>query len=145
MEEYRKKVQEFFLNNFNIDYIFGSIERADYLFLYYIKNGTESSQHESGVYLSELAAAMDIPMTALSKTMKKLQSKGYIEWKTSREKDRTYVELTDYAKDLMQKDEQRIAKLYEAISREIPAEEFKQMVLTMRKVRDIMKAEHAEA
>ena len=45
----------FFLHNFDADRVFNTIQRADYLILYYIK--MEADQHpEQTIYLADLAA-----------------------------------------------------------------------------------------
>ena len=47
--------EDFFLRSINIDNIFKTFEKADYLFLYSIKHCMENSEIEDGVYLSDLA------------------------------------------------------------------------------------------
>lgn len=131
--------EEFFLKNFNVDRLFHSIERADYLILYYIRACGEKSECETGVYLSELAEAMDIPIAQMSKAAKGLQEKGYIFWKMTDERDRTYVELTPNAIELMKEEHGLLRGVYEQIHLEIPEEELMNMGQTMRKITDIMK------
>ena len=71
----------FFLHNFDIDKVFSTIQRADYLILYYIK--MQAEQHpDSKVYLADLAAVMGLKVTELSKAVEKLQDKGFVAWKT---------------------------------------------------------------
>lgn len=55
-EQIRKEHKEkmFFLNNFDIDRVFGTIERADYLFLYYIKNCAEKPAKEGRFFFQIL-------------------------------------------------------------------------------------------
>ena len=58
----------FFLHNFDADRVFNTIQRADYLILYYIK--MEADQHpEQTIYLADLAAAMGLKITELSKAV----------------------------------------------------------------------------
>ena len=86
----------FFLHNFDADRVFNTIQRADYLILYYIK--MEADQHpEQTIYLADLAAVMGLKITELSKAVEKLQDKGLVAWKTDREAGRTYVELSSKA------------------------------------------------
>ena len=80
----------FFLHNFDIDKVFSTIQRADYLILYYIK--MQAEQHpDSKVYLADLAAVMGLKVTELSKAVEKLQDNGFEAWKTAREAGRTYL------------------------------------------------------
>ena len=50
----RTAIEDFFVQTFDVDKVFSSVKRADYLFLYYIEHCSKSSQHESGAYLWEL-------------------------------------------------------------------------------------------
>lgn len=134
----REKLEEFFLENFNVDRIFNTIERADYLFLHYIVYCRKESELENGVYLTEIADVMQIPITQVSKAVKQLQDKGYVTWKTNAEKDRTYVELTSTAIELMNDEHIRMKKFYERILEEVPADEMAAMIKTMKKITDIV-------
>ena len=94
MEELQQHQGEwFFLHEFNVDKVFSTIQRADYLILYYIKVAQEEHPGEK-LYLADLAAAMGLRVTELSKGIEKLQDSGFVTWKTDREAGRTYVELS---------------------------------------------------
>ena len=90
----------FFLHNFDVDRVFSTIRRTDYLVLFYIKMRQESHPDEK-LYLADLAAEMGVKVTELSKGIEKLQDQGYVRWLTDREAGRTYVELTSKAVELM--------------------------------------------
>ena len=93
MEELQQHQGEwFFLHELNVDKVFSTIQRADYLILYYIKVEQEAHLGEK-LYLADLAAAMGVRVTELSKGIEKLQDNGFVTWKTDREAGRTYVEL----------------------------------------------------
>ena len=57
----------------------------------------ENSEIEDGVYLSDLAEYMHMSITDISKAVKKLQQKGYVEWHTDDKKERTYITPTTKA------------------------------------------------
>ena len=100
MEHNQHPAEWFFLHNFDVDKVFSTIQRADYLILYYIR--MRSEQNPCGkVYLADLAAAMSLKVTELSKAVEKLQDKGLVAWKTDRDAGRTYVELSSKAVELM--------------------------------------------
>ena len=79
----------FFLHNFDVDRVFSTIRRTDYLVLFYIKMRQESHPDEK-LYLADLAE-MGVKVTELSKGIEKLQDQGYVRWLTDREAGRTYV------------------------------------------------------
>ena len=60
MEEMQQHQGEwFFLHELNVDKVFSTIQRADYLILYYIKVAQEEHPGEK-LYLADLAAAMGL-------------------------------------------------------------------------------------
>lgn len=139
------KEETFFLNNFNIDRIFNTIARTDYLFLYYIKCCGDQSGQGKKVYLCALAEVMNIEIPELSRAIENLQNKGYVSWKTDSEAGKTYVELTSKAVELMCDERLRMKKCYEQIQEEIGEEELSEMVQTMKKINGILKRENGDA
>lgn len=138
------KEEMFFLNNFNIDRVFGTIERADYLFLYYIRNYADELAQGEKIYLSALAETMRITIPEISKAVENLQDKGYVSWKTDSKEGKTYVELTSKAIELMRDEKKRITECYEKIRKEVGEEELMQMIQTMKKVTEILKHDMEE-
>lgn len=131
-------VEQFFLNNFNIDRVFNSIERADYLFLYYIKSLADASEEDGRAYLSDLSEKMNIDIPALSKEVESLQDKGYVMWKTDSDAGKTYVKLTSKAVELMRDEIQWMKNCYNKIRDEVGGEELDKASATMRKITAIL-------
>ena len=132
----------FFLHNFDVDKVFSTIQRADYLVLYYIRQ--QAAQHPgSKVYLADLAAAMGLKVTELSKAVEKLQDKGFVAWKTDKEAGRTYVELSSKAVELMAEEHDFMKRCYARLRTELGDEELRRTVDTMQKVTAILKEERS--
>ena len=130
----------FFLHNFDIGKVFSTIQRADYLILYYIK--MQAEQHpDSKVYLADLAAVMGLKVTELSKAVEKLQDEGFVAWKTDREAGRTYVELSSKAVELMAEERAFMQRCYARLRAELGDEELHRAVSTMQSVTAILKDE----
>ena len=130
----------FFLHNFDTDKVISTIQRADYLILYYIK--MQAEQHpDSKVYLADLAAVMGLKVTELSKAVEKLQDKGFVAWKTDREAGRTYVELSSKAVELMAEERAFMQRCYARLRAELGDEELHRAVSTMQSVTAILKDE----
>ena len=130
----------FFLHNFDVDRVFSTIQRADYLILYYIK--MQAEQHpDSKVYLADLAAVMGLKVTELSKAIENLQDKGFVAWKTDREAGRTYVELSSKAVELMAEERAFMQRCYARLRAELGDEELHRAVSTMQSVTAILKDE----
>ena len=132
-------VEQFFLNNFDIDRVFNSIERADYLFLYYIKSIVDAHEGNERVYLSDLADAMNLSIPELSREIEKLQDKGYVMWKTDSEAGKTYVKLTSKAVELMRDEIRWMKNCYTRIREEIGEDELEKASETVKKINAILK------
>ena len=141
MEELQHHPEEwFFLHELNVDKVFSTIQRADYLILYYIKVEQEAHPGEK-IYLADLAAAMGLRVTELSKGIEKLQDKGFVAWKTDREAGRTYVELSSKAVELMAEERAFMQRCYARLRAELGDEELHRAVSTMQSVTAILKDE----
>lgn len=130
----------FFLHNFDMDKVFSTIQRADYLILYYIKMQQEERPDQK-LYLADLAAAMGIKVTELSKGIEKLQDKGLVVWKTDREAGRTYVELSAKAVELMAEERAFMQRCYARLRTELGDDELRRTVDTMQRLTAILKDE----
>ena len=133
----------FFLNNFDIDRVFSGIQRADYLVLFYIRMQQEAHP-DSRLYLADLAAAMGVRVSELSKGIEKLQDSGYVSWKTDREAGRTYVELTSKAVELMAEERRFMKRCYDRLRAELGDEELRRTVNTMQHLTTILKEEREQ-
>ena len=130
----------FFLHNFDLDRVFSTIRRADYLVLFYIKTRQESSP-DAKLYLTDLANAMGIRVSELSKGVEKLQDQGYVRWLTDRDAGRTYVELTSKAVELMAEEQQYMKRCYARMQTEVGEEELRRTVDSLQKIFQIFKEE----
>lgn len=128
----------FFLDNFNIDRVFNTIKRADYVFLYYIQSRQEAAPGEK-VYLTDLAEAMGLRIPQVSKAVGKLQDKGFVTWKTDDEAGRTYVELTTKAVELMAAERRWIKRCYERIRAEIGDDELARTAQNLQHIAAILR------
>lgn len=128
----------FFLDNFNVDRVFNTIQRADYVILYYIQSRKEAAPDEK-VYLAALAEAMHLSVNQLSKAVGKLQDKGYVIWQTDDEAGRTYVELTSRATELMAAERSWIKRCYEDIRTEIGDEELARTAQNLQRIATILR------
>jgi len=130
--------EDFFLKSINIDNIFKTFEKADYLFLYSIKHCMENSEIEDGVYLSDLAEYMHMSITDISKAVKKLQQKGYVEWHTDDKKERTYITPTTKVVSEMHGQKESLVSAYSKIIANIDREDLKTTIDTLAKIRKIL-------
>ena len=141
MEEMQQHQGEwFFLHELNVDKVFSTIQRADYLILYYIKVEQEEHPGEK-LYLADLAAAMGLRVTELSKGIEKLQDSGFVTWKTDREAGRTYVELSSKAVELMAEEQALLQRCYRRMRAELGDAELRRAAAIMQRATAILKEE----
>lgn len=88
---------------------------------------------KEGVYLSDLAEQMSIPVTQISTAVKKLESKGYVLWKLDDSRERTYIMLTDRALKLESNQKRKMMDAYEKIISNIRKEDLETTMLTISK------------
>ena len=131
-------VEDFFMNRIDAGKIFNFMERSDYLFLYNIQKCIEDSSDEK-VYMSELAEQMKLSIIETSRSVKNLEDKGYVSWRTDENKERTFVKLTSKAKEAMARQNEIMEKAYQKILSDISDDEIKQTISTLGKIREIIK------
>lgn len=131
--------EDFFLESIDVGKVFQIIERADYLFLYNIKQCMKKTELEDGVYLTELAEYMELSIPDISKAVKKLQECGYVTWKMDEKKERTYVTLTNKAVENMHGQKRKLMEAYKKIIENVSKEDLEVTLHTMRKVRELLK------
>lgn len=125
--------EDFFLKNINAGKVFEIIERADYAVLYTIRQ--MAGKQEDPVYLSDLAAKMELPLQNASKAITQLEARGYVTWSMDEEKECTYVTLTKKAKSKMEEQRKRLMDAYQKISEEIKEEDIKTTIQTLSTIR----------
>lgn len=130
--------EEFFLKSINVERVFEIIERTDYFFLYNIRLCMEHSEIEDGVYLSDLAEQMDMSVPDTSKAVKNMEDKGYISWKLDKNKERTYIVLTNKAVELCRSQKEKIVMAYKKIMKNIPQEDMEITMKTLSRIREVL-------
>ena len=131
--------ENFFLNNISMDRVFKIVEQTDYLFIYNIKQCLKDSEIEDGVDLSTLAEKMELSITDVSKAVKKLEDKGYVMWKLDENRKRTYIVLTNKAEKLGLEQKRKLIDTYEKITENIRKEDMEVTMLTLNKIKNILK------
>lgn len=123
--------------NISAEYIFDIVEKTDFFLIRSIQEGIKNSVLEEGVYLSDLAEQMNVPVTQISAAVKKLESKGYVLWKLDDSRERTYIMLTDRALKLESDQKRKMMDAYEKIISNIRKEDLETTMLTISKIRSL--------
>lgn len=127
--------------NISAEYIFDIVEKTDFFLIRSIQEGIKNSTLEDGVYLSDLAEQMSIPVTQISTAVKKLEGKGYVLWKLDDSRERTYIVFTDRALKLESDQRCKMMDAYEKIVSNIRKEDLETTMLTISKIRQLFESE----
>ncbi len=138
-------VEQLFLDNVSVEMVFNLIDRIDYLFLRYIRNAGTQGAEKKEVYLSELAEGLQMPMAEVSKEVNRLQEKGYVKWLMGEKRDRTYVEVTQTAINLLERQKGHLKEIYQKIVEELGEEKTAAMLASMHRIAEIVKREQMKA
>jgi len=137
IEKLNLEIEEYFLKNFDIDRLFSSIEKSEFLFLHHIYLGVKDSECAEGMFLSEIADQMKMPVPEASKAIRRLQDKGYVRWDMTQDRKRTYINLTENALNLMQEERQKMKMIYDIIKNDINKEDLEITIATVKKINEI--------
>ncbi len=132
--------EDFFFRLPDMDRLYQSLEKADYTILYDILRLQRTKGETEKIYLSELAEFLNLSVTDTSKIVKKLQNRGYVDWSTTENNERTYIKITSYGVELMQDEARRMKKCYEEIKKKISQEDIDNAVGTFKKISAIIKS-----
>lgn len=127
--------------NISAEYIFDIVEKTDFFLICSIQEGIKNSTLEDGVYLSDFAEQISIPVTQISTAVKKLEGKGYVLWKLDDSREHTYVMLTDRALKLESDQRRKMMDAYEKIVSNIRKEDLETTMLTISKIRQLFESE----
>ena len=78
-------------------------------------------------------------MPELSRMINSIQDKGYVLWKTSEDKTRTYVQLTSRANRKIEKEQEDMREVFNKIKRVIPHDELEITLATVRKISEVIR------
>ena len=130
------KIEEFFLSSVDIGKLIKAFDKTEYIFLYNVK---KMQVGDDRVYLTDLAERMEQPITEVSKVVRKLEEKGYVDWRPDEKKEHTYVTLTSKGENSIKKQKDKTKNIYKRVMAEIPEEELEQTLRTVGKIRSLLK------
>lgn len=137
-----EQIEDFFSEELDMDRVFHSLERADYVLLRHIEN-ISKSRDDDRVYLRELGESMGVGMQMLSRMITSVQDKGYVLWLTKEDKSGTYVVLTEGGIKRIEKEKEEMRETFSKIKRTIPHEDLEITLDTFQKISGIIKKQCA--
>lgn len=117
--------------------MFGLMSKSDYVYMGSILEYMKRSG-SGKAYISDLAEYFSLPVSKVSKRVRKLEDKGYLSWLMDDDKERTYVEVTNIARELIAEQDEKMEKCRDIMEEEIPEDELDITVKTLAKIRRIV-------
>lgn len=135
-EELFKAMHQF--HKLRIGDMMPNVNGADFWAMNNIVNKSEDGK----ITVSELAKKTNVLPSAISRTIRGLEDKGYVE-RTINKNDRrnTYVEMTDRGIEVMQEVKETMHNFGEAVLSKFDEDELSQLVAYLNNIYDIAKKE----
>ena len=135
-EELFKAMYQF--HKLRIGEMMPNVSGADFWAMNNIVNNSEDGK----ITISELAKKTNVLPSAISRTIRGLEDKGYVE-RTINKNDRrnTYVEMTDRGIEVMQEVKETMHNFGEAVLSKLDEDELSQLVAYLNNIYDIAKKE----
>ncbi len=138
MEELQRRQGEwFFLHELNVDKVFSTIQRADYL--HPLPQGRADIQQQR--LSSEPSRRHGAAGDRAFQGHREAAGQRLCTWKTDREAGRTYVELSSKAVELMAEEQALLQRCYRRMRAELGDEELRRAAATMQRAAAILKEE----
>lgn len=122
--------------------VFSNISRGEFFVLEALHHHHAANPGVQGMYASALAQVMESSPPAVSRTLKALEGRGFIERTVDREDRRnTYVSLTSKGEAARRETKEHMAGYMENVVREMGPEDIRHLLTLLDKLIDIMEEE----
>lgn len=122
--------------------IFPEVSRGEFWVLKMIHGGCKKAEDGKGVYVSHIAKHLKVTPSAISRMLRGLEEKGFIERQVDKEDRRnTYVFLTEKGEEIRQKVEAEMNQFSKDVIASMGEEEAEQLLELLNKLVDTMEVE----
>lgn len=120
----------------------GGLPMGEFLMLQLIRRKHERQPEAKGVYLSELTQCAHASQPAVSRTLRRLESKGLAQRRTDPQDRRTtYVVLTQAGAELLDDCRRQMEALSQRVVRRVGAEELRSLTAQLNRLAETVKEE----
>lgn len=132
----------FSLDSEHLGIIFSDISIRDYMVLVMLSRKLGIHEPEAKVYLSEISAELNMPITQVSKLVQNLQEKGYVYWKHDEDGSHgTYIYLSETGRELIAKQQEILKGYFIKVVEQMGYEKFVQVIDLMSELETVMASE----
>ena len=126
------------------DELFTLIDKVDYVYLYNIIDYQKNHSKDGRAYLADMADFFHIPISKVSRRVRKLEERGYVIWKMDESRERTYIEPSKMALELLKEQRNKINECERMVQERIPDSDVEITKSTLRKIHAIIHDEFAD-
>lgn len=114
----------------NIGAVLGKLSQTEYLVIYFVrKHGEYDGSVSSGVNVTSLSEVLGVSTPAVSRILRSLEEKGFINRITNRRNRReTYISLTEKGREIYLRDRETASLLYKAVEEKMGRDEIRELV-----------------
>ena len=125
-------------NHLNIGRFFGEMSVMDYTAVWIM-----SKKHgEKKVYLTDIAAELNMPLATVTKLAKSLTAKGLVTWThDGNGEDGTYLQITERGTNIAAKQQQKLKDFYETVIEKFGRDNFVEWLTATSELTDVMTKE----
>lgn len=122
--------------------VFSEITLPDYMILLRFARRMGIYKLETKIYLKEICAEMNLPMTRVSRMVQNLQNKGYVYWQHDEDgSEGTYIYLSETGAEQMRRQQNILEKYFSHIVERIGHDKVVQVLDLMEKLEGVMEEE----
>ena len=122
--------------------VFSEITLPDYMILLRFARRMGIYKLETKIYLKEICAELNLPMTRVSKMVQNLQNKGYVYWQHDEDgSEGTYIYLSENAAEKMRLQQKILEEYFSRIVDRIGYEKVSQVLDMMERLENVMEEE----
>lgn len=122
--------------------VFSEIALPDYMILLRFARRMGIYKLETKIYLKEICAELNLPMTRVSKMVQNLQNKGYVYWQHDEDgSEGTYIYLSENGAEKMRLQQKILEEYFSRIVDRIGYEKVSQVLDMMERLENVMEEE----
>ncbi len=126
----------------HLELVFSEITLPDYMILLRFARRLGIYKLETKIYLKEICAEMNLPMTRVSRMVQNLQNKGYVYWQHDEDgSEGTYIYLSETGAEKMRQQQKILEDYFSHIVKRIGHDKMIQVLDLMEKLEGVMEEE----
>ena len=129
-------------NQVGLHKLYHNMSSMDYAAMWIISRHIEGAEENKKIYLKDISAQLNLPMSRVSKMVQRLQEKGLVYWKhDGKGEDGTYIQITEHGIQQAMEQQEILQNFYHKVIQQFGKERFIQLLEEMKELEGIMNQE----